>query len=447
MHSPSTGSSWTPGRDPRYLELLVRVGEILSSAIDWERTVSAVCNAAVETVADICVLGLTDSELHVAAAAHQNPELTPALHGIGSFLFGPRTAVHPLVETITTKEPILVSEIGDEWLRLHSTSREHEAFMRRMHYRSMIVVPLISVTEGVIGALQFVRTDPEREEYDENALRFAQDVARQCANAIDKSRMFEQTLRIATLYQKAALPDKLPQHEGIVFDAIYEPSSQELLVGGDWYDAFTLDDGRIAITVGDVLGHGLDAAIWMSRLRNGLRAALFAEPDPVRALSIAGRLLRAEFREEFVTALVALIDPVAKTLEAASAGHPGPLVWNGSDDIVDLIQERGVPLGLSQLGAAAKPETFSLTPGCFLAFFTDGLLEWNRNIGQAWAHLEDALRRVEVRQAPHPAHAIRDAVIAGNRHEDDVAVLTVHMKNINTVPTISEQIQASKEDV
>ncbi|MGH7330431.1 MAG: PP2C family protein-serine/threonine phosphatase, partial [Polyangiaceae bacterium] len=257
----------------------------------------------------------------------------------------------------------------------------------------------------------------------------------------------------------------LPQREGMFFDAIYEPSSQELLVGGDWYDAFNLVDGKIAITVGDVLGHGLDAAIWMSRLRNGLRAALFADSNPVRALQIAGRLLRAEIREEFVTALVAIIDPVEKTLECASAGHPGPLVWHDGK-VSDPITDRGVPLGLSQLGPGATTEKISLSPGCFLVFFTDGLLEWNRNIGEAWAQLESALRRPEVRESAHPARAIREAVIAGDRHEDDVAVLTILMedgktyyevrtlsesvpkgKNISAVPTISAQTQASKEEV
>jgi serine phosphatase RsbU (regulator of sigma subunit) len=465
MRSPGKGTPLPPNRELRYLEFLVRVGEILSSAIDWERTVNSVCHAAVETVADICVLGLTDPALHIAGAAHRNPEMNAQLQGIGAVLFGPRSTTHPIVKVIRKKKPILVPEITDEWFRLHSTSREDEAFMRRMGYKSLMVVPLVSASQGVIGALQFVRTDAQVDEYDELSLRFAEDVARHCANAIDKSRLYEQTLRIATLYQKAALPDRLPQCEGIFFDAIYEPSSQELLVGGDWYDAFNLVDGKIAITVGDVLGHGLDAAIWMSRLRNGLRAALFADDDPVRALEIAGRLLRAEIREEFVTAIVGVLDPVAKTLECASAGHPGPLIWHGGDEVVDPITDRGVPLGLSQLGPGAKKEKFALKPGCFLVFFTDGLLEWNRNINEAWTQLQNALRRAEVRESAHPALAIRDAVIGANRHGDDVAVLTIHMeerkaydevrtlsesvlkgKSISAVPTISAAMQASNED-
>lgn len=431
MQSASTGSSRVPEREPRYLELLVRVSEILSSEIEWERTLAGVRNAAVETVADICVLGLADPEFHVAAAAHRDPQLMPQLEDIGNFLRGPRSAVHPLVAVMQTRKPLLVPAIDDEYLRLHSTSREHEAYMRRMGYRSLLVVPLISVNQGVIGALQLIRTDPEQPNYDESALRFAQDVGRQCANAIDKSRLYEQTLRIATLYQQAALPAWLPEREGVTFDAIYEPSSQELLVGGDWYDAFDLPDGRIAITVGDVLGHGLDAAIWMSRLRNGLRAALFAQSDPVRALEIGETLLRAEVREEFVTALVALVDPVHQTLSCASAGHPGPLLWQGGDEIVDPIKERGVPLGLRELGPISSTQIVSLRQGSFLTFFTDGLLEWNHNIDEAWSQLEQALRRPEVRESEHPARSIRDAVIRGPRHEDDVAILTMRWRRSN----------------
>jgi serine phosphatase RsbU (regulator of sigma subunit) len=275
--------------------------------------------------------------------------------------------------------------------------------------------------------------------------------------------LYEQTLRIATVYQKAALPDHLPQHEGIAFDAIYEPSSQELLVGGDWYDAFDLPDGKIAITVGDVLGHGLDAAIWMSRLRNGLRAALFAEADPIRALEIGGKLLRAEFRDEFVTAMVGIVDPRSQTLVCASAGHPGPLVWEEGESVVE-VEDRGVPLGLRELGPIAATQTFTLRPGTFIVFFTDGLLEWNRNIGEAWRNLHRAVRTPAVRESPHPARAIRDAVIRSEHHGDDVAVLTVSWRakghgyevptlsgstpsgnNINPTPTASATTQPSND--
>ncbi len=429
MHSPAPIPLSRLEREHRYLQLFLRAGEVLAGALDWHQTITGVCAAAVETVADLCILDLKDEEgnLDLVAAAHSNPELTSQIQSAGIFLRQrTRQATHPVIVAVATGQPLLVQNVDDDYLRSHSVSAEHEQYMRRMRYRSLMVVPLISTTQGRIGALTLVRTDLSEERYDEESLRFAEDLARRCATAIAKARLYEQTLHIATVYQKAALPERLPSRDGISFDAFYEPSSEQLLVGGDWYDAFELADGRIAITVGDVLGHGIEAAIWMSRLRNGLRAALFSEPDPANALEVADQMLRTEFREEFATALVGLIDCTHETLSCASAGHPGPLVWDDTGEVTDPFAERGLPLGLRNFGPVAKTaQVMTLKTGAFVVFFTDGLLEWKRNIPEAWSRLHDAIGRREVREALHPAHAIRERVIDASRHEDDVAVLTV----------------------
>jgi serine phosphatase RsbU (regulator of sigma subunit) len=364
----------------------------------------------------------------LAAAAHRNAALTPLLKGAGAFLHhNSRSLSHPVLVAIATREAICVPEIGEAYLRCHSVSAEHEHFMRTMKYRSMMVVPLISKTQGVIGTITFVLTGESNERYDDESLRFGHDLARRCATAIGKAMLYEKTLRIATVYQRAALPERLPQVEGFSFDAFYEPSSEELLVGGDWYDAFRLSDGRIAITVGDVLGHGIDAAVWMGRLRNGLRAALFSKPDAAHALEVADEMLHVELREAFTTALIALIDPVRRSFSCASAGHPGPLVWDGSGKVIDPFEVRGLPLGLRSFGSVAKTsQVLEIRDGFFAAFFTDGLLEWNRDIVEAWSQLNAAISVKDVREALHPAKAIRDYAIAeGARHEDDVAILTL----------------------
>ncbi len=164
----------------------------------------------------------------------------------------------------------------------------------------------------------------------------------------------------------------------------------------------------------------------MSRHRNGLRAALLTDPDPVRALSIADEMMRLDSRDEFTTALIALLDPARHTLTCATAGHPGPLVWDRSGKVIDPFVERGLPLGLFELGKIAKTaEVVSLPPGSFAVFFTDGLLEWNRNIEDSWGRLERAIMRQDVREALHPASAVLQSVIDRQTHQDDVAVLTI----------------------
>jgi serine phosphatase RsbU (regulator of sigma subunit) len=284
--------------------------------------------------------------------------------------------VHPVWEVITTQQPLLVGRVGEEYLTQRATSDEHERFMRTMGYRSLLVVPLVSKTQGVLGAMTMVRVDDNEMPYDQAELRFAQDLARRCASAIAKSMLHAQTVNIATNFQQAALPRSLPRIAGLALDAIYEPSSKELLVGGDWHDAFPMPDGRIALTIGDVLGHGIAAAVWMGRLRNALRAALISDPDPARALAVTDRVMRIDSQDEFSTALVAVIDPVHQTMTCASAGHPGPLIWDGESSVMDPFTDRTLPLGLRSLGDDVRTaQVITLRPGSFAAFFTDGLLE------------------------------------------------------------------------
>jgi serine phosphatase RsbU (regulator of sigma subunit) len=212
------------------------------------------------------------------------------------------------------------------------------------------------------------------------------------------------------------------------FDAFYEPSTEEMLVGGDWYDAFELRDGRTAITAGDVVGHGLGAAVMMSRLRQSLRAALFTDADLTRALVVTDELMRLEASDEFATAVVALVDRTQQTLSCAKAGHPGPLIWQPDGAVSDPFDDRDAPLGLRVSNierAAARTVTFS--PQNFAAFFTDGLIEWNRDMAAGMEALCNAIRRADVRDAASPAKAIRDAVIGENEHRDDVAILTVRI--------------------
>ena len=424
---PAAPLSDDPGQ--RYLELLVRAGEILGTALDWHETVGAVCDAVVHTVADLCFLCLKDESgaLQLAAAAGASHEITEELKEAERFVHGPARRMPLVQEVADTGQSVLVPEVDDHFIRSMSVSPAHERFMRRMKYRSLAVVPVVAKTRGVIGAMGLVRTSQSQERYDARSLRFIEDLARRCGTAISKAMLYEQTLRIATVFQRAALPSALPTVDGIAFDAFYEPSSQDLLVGGDWYDAFALPDGRVAVTIGDVLGHGLDAAVWMSRLRNGLRAALFGDPDPARALEIVDRMLRSEGEEEFfTTALVALVDPIRQTLCCASAGHPGPLVWMGTGEVTDPFRERGLPLGLRHIQPAAQTaQTLNVRAGAFAAFFTDGLLEWNRDIAVTWNALERAIERQDIREAPHPAERLREAVINGAQHQDDVAILTV----------------------
>ncbi len=239
-------------REHRYLELLVRSGDILSRALDWHETIDAVCEAAVDTVADICLLDLfTDDRLCLVASAHRDPGRAGELKTAAVSAANNRSNKDFATLVARSGQPLLAPKVTEAFFA--SQSGEQKALMRRMGYTSMMIVPIASKTQGVLGTLTLALGERGKEPYDESVLKFAQDLGLRCGTAIAKALLYEQTLNIATRFQQAALPNKLPQHRGITFDAFYEPSSEELLVGGDWYDAFDLPDGRIAITVGDVL--------------------------------------------------------------------------------------------------------------------------------------------------------------------------------------------------
>lgn len=431
-----------------YTELLLRAGEVLSSAPDWHETVAAVCDAVVDTIADLCFLYVTgeSGDPYLAAASSAIPEAADVFQEAERFIRGPMRRPPLALEVLQSGKSVCMPDIDEAALHSIALNPAHARFMRKLKYRSIVVAPIISKTRGTLGAIAVVRTERTGVPFDERSLRFIEDLANRCGAAIAKALLYEQTHRIATVYQRAALPTHLPVVDGIAFDAFYEPSSEELLVGGDWYDAFTLPDGRIAITIGDVLGHGLEAAVWMSRLRNGFRAVLFADPDPGRALDVVDQMMRADVQEDFfTTALVSLVDPVRQSLLCASAGHPGPLIWSPAGEVVDLFTDRGLPLGMRELEAVPPPaQAINVRVGSFAVFFTDGLLEWNRDIASSWTALGQALRSQRIREAEHPAGELRKAVIGGERHADDVAILTVRWEVETRLQAASRAAGASR---
>ncbi len=425
------------GRDvPRevlYLRFMVRAGEVLGLSMDYRETLQNVCAAAVETVADICLLDLgKPGDIELVASAHRKFGRTEELREAGDFLAIARDRPpHPVCQVIDTGEAVVVPHVDEEYIESHSTSPRHAAFMRRMGYRSLIVVPVVSHLEGILGGVTFIRTDESGEEYDESALLFALDLGRRCGAAIAKAKLYSQTVEIAHQFQRVALPHSLPTLHNVTLDTYYEPAESAMLIGGDWYDAFELADGRLALTIGDVAGHGLDAAAFMGSLRNALRTALYTEPDLMRALHVADYLIMREFPDErHATAMIALFDCDALTLTCAAAGHPGPLIWDGqSKKVTDPFQNRGLPIGLRTVGDSTPDQevTVSLHPGSFVVFFTDGLLEWERDYIVGEQHLAQAIERSDIRCAAYPARELRRAVVRG-KHEDDIAILTLSLK-------------------
>jgi hypothetical protein len=225
---------------------------------------------------------------------------------------------------------------------------------------------------------------------------------------------------LAMRMQAAALPTIPPRIGRLTLSAVYRASEADATIGGDWFDAFPLSDGRIAMTVGDVVGHGIDAAVAMTKLRLSMRAAALAVPHCATMLDIADQTLRMETTELYATALAAIYDPWSSSLTLASAGHPGPLIRYPDGRIEDATMNMPL-LGLGAQNASVR--YVDLDAGSIVVFFTDGILEVERDLTRGFALMRDAVARLG---------AARDASIAGDviaqllgdrAASDDVAVL------------------------
>lgn len=248
------------------------------------------------------------------------------------------------------------------------------------------------------------------------------DLAARAAVAIENAQLYEREHRVAMTLQRAMLPAVLPQVPGIEFDAVYYPGLGEAEIGGDWYDAIALPDGRVVISIGDVTGRGLTAAVIMGRMRQAIETLATYESDPRRLLDAADKVLRRAHPEAIVTALVGVVDPATRILTYATAGHPTPIV-RAPDGSARQLPGRGLPLGLRD-GHEPPTITVELPAGSLTVFFTDGLVEATRDITEGERRVFAALRDPAVDDGS-PAAALVSHVLGGDGVHDDVAVLTL----------------------
>jgi PAS domain S-box-containing protein len=240
-------------------------------------------------------------------------------------------------------------------------------------------------------------------------------------------RRFELAHHVSETLQTASLPTALPEVPEITFSATYRAGQREASIGGDWYDALRLIDGRIVISIGDVLGSGLNAAITMIAMRQAMRGAAQILADPVSILEAADRTLRQERPDGIVTAFVGVYDPVTQTFVYAGAGHPPPLLRRPSGEIVELLAP-GLPLGVRRKGDT-EPRTIAIEPGAFLTLYTDGLIEATRDWSLGEARLREAIAAIDPTRGPRAAERLAAAILRGAA-SDDVAILTLAFASV-----------------
>lgn len=237
---------------------------------------------------------------------------------------------------------------------------------------SVLLAPLVS--DGrYLGSLQLARAGDSAPFSNEDAT-VARELAARAARALDRAVRFEREHTMALELQRALLaePGRLRQHGGVETTARYRPADDESLIGGDWYDVLALPDGRTMLVIGDVMGHGVEAAVAMSHYRSTLRALARAGLSPRRILEHADRMVSDSGFERVATCFLALGDADVATLTYASAGHLPP-VWLAPEGGIELVP---VPVG-PPLGSGLGRYEQRVTPerGGVLLLYTDGLVE------------------------------------------------------------------------
>lgn len=232
--------------------------------------------------------------------------------------------------------------------------------------------------------------------------------------------------RLVTKLQEAFAPQRLPAISNIGFSATYLPAATNATVGGDWYDAFELPHGRIMFSIGDVVGHGIEAAVTMSRVRQAIVTAALQDSDPATVLARTNETLMLQ-DERFATAICGYIDPGTLQVTYATAGHP-PAILVDKDGSAKLLQYDGVPLGVSA-GSAYRTFTLQAQYDSLLVLYTDGLLEYGHDLIAGERRMLEVAKNIALQRLTDSAGAIEDAIFKDCAPLDDVAILTIAFRD------------------
>nr|WSY50885.1 SpoIIE family protein phosphatase [Streptomyces sp. NBC_00886] len=421
------------------LTLLNEAGSRIGTTLDVASTARELAALAVPRLADFVSVDLLHDVLRgdepVASAmvlrriAHETADDTAAEAAVrlGEIVAYPPSS--PPARSLATGQPLLARGEDAEFSR----------WMARHDIRSVMAVPL-RAREVTLGVAVFGRrrTAP----FDQTDLLLAEELAGRAAVSVDNARRYTRERRTALALQRSLLPRRLPEQAAVKAAFRYLPAGSQAGVGGDWFDVVPLSGTRVALVVGDVVGHGIHASATMGRLRTAVRTLADVDLPPDELLTHLDDLVThvtadetgsahnaPDTGESSATCLYAVYDPVSLTCTLASAGHPPPVILL-PDGTVSLVRlSPGPPLGVG--GLPFEATEVELPEGSLLALYTDGLIEARgQDLGIGMELLCKAL------SGPAPSlEATCDNVLKAllpDRPPDDVALLLARTRALHT---------------
>jgi serine phosphatase RsbU (regulator of sigma subunit) len=420
--------------------LVAEATHVIAGARDPLSALQALTDVLVPQLADVAAVYVLPGVRDAAALATRpgRPDavsVSPELAHLGPppAQTRPRGTPAPFQEMMAAGHAVVVPFEGHDPAVVAADPAARE-WMLAARARNVAAVPL-SVAGTLMGALVLISAG-DRQPYSEPILPFLTDLAARAGLAIAQLRQQLQQAETARKLQQALLPVTPPALPGLQVAARYLAGSADVEVGGDWWDVVPLGDSRVAVSVGDACGRGVDAAILMGQARVAARIATLAGLAPAQVLALVDRHVATAVAEagregtvsaQFATALQAVLDLGAGQVRIANAGHLPVLVHAPGSDCRVVAIPPGPPLGLGLNGY--QESVLDLPPGGSLLMFTDGLVEdRTHDLDVGLASLASELAQ----HVHHDAGTCLDKILAGLRRgvapfvaSDDVAVLLV----------------------
>jgi serine phosphatase RsbU (regulator of sigma subunit) len=395
----------------RRLRALYEISSSFTSSLSLETTLETVARAVVDVLdVDAAVIRVPDErgDTMVTKAVHVADERLDA---------AVRTILERAQPTVRVRGPLVLNPA-----RARNLGGAHALLAPFLEAGSTAAVLPIETPAEVLALLTIVSLDPASP-ISGDTVATAATMAAQAALAIDNARLYQQQKQLAETIQRALLPSDRPEVPGLEVGTVYE-SAARLDVGGDVYDFLELGDGRLAVVLGDVMGHGVDATADMALAKFVFRSLAREHPEPADFLAAANEVISGEIGlGKFITMAYVVLDP-AGAVVGASAGHPAPRLLL-PDGRVEPLACRGLALGIRG-GQEYEEARAELPPGAAVVLYTDGVVEARRD-GELYGTERLDAFLCEHRDLP-PEELARGVVaacrtFAGGEVSDDCAVV------------------------
>ncbi|NJP45726.1 SpoIIE family protein phosphatase [Streptomyces sp. PRB2-1] len=474
----ATRHSTAPGGPPeqdhssrRRLAMVYEASLRIGNTLDVFRTADELAQMSTEEFADYVTVDLLEQLLTGDEVVDPAPEGSVVLRRTAqrSVLDGCPEAVvalgdkhaypqdSPAGRTLATGHGFR-QQVNSSTLGWWSASPERQTAVQRYGIHSALVVPLRA--RGVTLGLAMFCRHRTREPYEADDLGVAEELARRAAVCVDNARRYTRERATAVMLQRSLLPGTLASPTAVETAARYRPAGSRSGAGGDWYDVIPLSGARVALVVGDVVGHGLRAAAAMGRLRAAVRtlADIDLPPDEVltRLDDVITRLGREAaavdgagpeeqgLGEMSATCLYAVYDPVSRYCWMASAGHPPPAVVTPEGEVTFADVPIGPPLGIG--GLPFEAINLRLAEGSLMEFYTDGLVK------VPGSDVDEAMEtmRTVLRAADRPLQQTCDLLLRTlltAPPTDDVALLLVRTRALSADNVMSWDVSDDPAEV